>query len=546
MQSDDMKPELQQSPRMIPALQARTPKLSRLITLHCLILMLALIQAHSLAQQQPPTKGILEALAMSQLGPSIDLLRELLAIPNDAHYEDHLWRNIDFMAKAFRERGFETRELPTAGPPMLLAQTTLPKAKRNVLLYLQIDGQPTDVSHWAQPDPHQAVLKERGGDGDGWREIPWSHLQNAFNPDWRVFARSAADAKGPAAMFLSALDVMKIARLEPTFNIKVVMDFEEELGSPNLPDAVERHKEALQADWLLIFDGPRHASNRPTLNFGARGIVDLTLTVHGPRAPQHSGHYGNYVPNPALRLSQLLSSMKDERGRVTISGFYDGIELDEATRAILRQTPDDEAEIRRSLGIAAPDAVAATLQEALQFPSLNIRGMASAWVGDQARTIIPATATAEIDIRLVPETSAERLVGLVRAHIEEQGYYVTDGPEPTNEERMQYSKIASFSYQVFYQAFRTPYKSEAGAWLTRALERSFGEVPVRIRISGGSIPISPFVVKLGVPAVGVPTVNKDNNQHSPNENLRLGNYVEGIQTFLAILNIPVELSCVFS
>ena len=113
--------------------------------------------------------------------------------------------------------------------------------------------------------------------------------------------------------------------------------------------------------------------------------------------------------------------MKDERGRVTISGFYDGIELDEATRAILRQTPDDEAEIRRRLGIAAPDAVAATLQEALQFPSLNIRGMASAWVGDQARTIIPATATAEIDIRLVPETSAERLVGLVRAHIEEQG-----------------------------------------------------------------------------------------------------------------------------
>ena len=335
-------------------------------------------------------------------------------------------------------------------------------------------------------------------------------------------------------MFLTALDIFAAEAMAQTYTLKVIMDFEEERGSPNLPAAVERHQEALAADMLIIFDGPRHVSNQPSLTFGARGIATVDLMVYGPRVPQHSGHYGNYAPNPAFRLARLLASMKDDAGRVVIPGYYDGITLDDATRAILAQVPDDEAAIQRTLGIAHPDSVAETYQEAIQYPSLNVRGMASGWVDDAVRTIVPSFAHAEIDVRLTPETDPERLLGLIRRHIENQRYYVIDRA-PTDGERTAHPRIATFTHEVSYGAFRTPYDSEVGLWLTAAMQRAFGQDPIRKRMSGGSIPISPFIQTLGLPAVTVPTVNADNNQHSPNENLRVGNYLDGIKTFLAIL-----------
>ena len=204
-------------------------------------------------------------------------------------------------------------------------------------------------------------------------------------------------------------------------------------------------------------------------------------------------------------------------------------------KSVLAQVPDDKARIDSILGIAASDAIAPSLQEALQYPSLNVRGMSAAWTGDKARTIIPDKAIAELDLRLVPEVDAERLIGLVRQHIEAQGFLLLDNREPTEEERLNHPRIASFKSRKAYAAFQTPYDSRVGTWLTRAMTRTFGEAPVRLRMMGGSIPISPFVTTLGIPAVIVPTVNRDNNQHSPNENLRVGNYIDGVATFLAIL-----------
>jgi acetylornithine deacetylase/succinyl-diaminopimelate desuccinylase-like protein len=332
---------------------------------------------------------------------------------------------------------------------------------------------------------------------------------------------------------------MDAAAVTPDFNIKVIVDSEEELGSPNLPAAVERYRDALAADMLVIFDGPRHPTNLPTLTFGARGIATITLTVYGPRVPQHSGHYGNWAPNPAFRLTQILASMKDEFGRVTIPGFYDGVVLDDATRAVLARVPDDETAIKQQLGIVETDSVGATLQEARQYPSINIRGMASGWVGEQRRTIVPSFATAEIDVRLVKESDPERLLGLLRRHIEGLGYYVIDR-EPTEAERQSRPRIATFTSNISYAAYRTEMDSDIGHWLTDAMVHLFGEEPIKIRTSGGSIPISPFVATLDVPAVTVPTVNPDNNQHSPNENLRLGNFVEGVQVMLAILQQPMR------
>lgn len=495
------------------------------------------VVSSGVAVGQQLDRATIAARAEAQAPRALELFRQYLSIPNDAHHPEEIRTLLLWLDHAFRERGFRTSELPTAGSPLLLAERPVSDAHDTVLFYLQADGQPVSPSHWEQEDPYTAVLKMRGPDGT-WRALPWERLQGERNNEWRIFARSASDSKGPNIQFLAAIDAMDEAGVTPDFTIKVVVDMEEELGSPHLPAAVERYRDRLAADMLVILDGPPHISNRPTLKFGARGIATITLTTYGPRVPLHSGHYGNYAPNPAIRLAQILGSMKDERGRVTIPGFYDGVELDAEARAVLAGVPDDEGAIREQLGIAEIDDVGSSLQEAVQYPSLNVRGLSSGWVGAQRRTIIPATATAEVDVRLVLESDPVRLLRLVREHIERLGYYVVARP-PTDEERRKHSKIVSFTSEISYLAFRTDFESRPGRWLSAALEHLYGEDPIKIRTSGGSIPISPFVSTLAVPAVSVPTVNPDNNQHSPNENIRVGNFVEGIKVVLAVLTQPI-------
>ena len=335
-------------------------------------------------------------------------------------------------------------------------------------------------------------------------------------------------------MFLKAMDVINDLGIKPNFNIKVIMDFEEELGSPHLPKAVKDYQNELAADMLVIFDGARHLSNQPTLSFGARGIATISLEVFGPRVPLHSGNYGNYAPNPAVKLSKLLASLWQDDGRVAIPGWYDGITISDEVKAILKQVPDDEAQIQKYFGIASTDNIGNNFQEAIQYPALGILGLQSAWVGKQTRTIIPASAIAELNIRLVKETDGERMVKLLKDYIENQGYYLVDN-QPKEEERKTHDKIARFNAEISYGAFRTEFDTEVGQWLRRGMNTAFGHDPIQIRTTGGSIPISPFVITLGIPAVAVPTVNPDNNQHSPNENIRLGNYIDGIKTIAAIL-----------
>ncbi|MFK8163759.1 MAG: M20/M25/M40 family metallo-hydrolase [Lewinella sp.] len=474
----------------------------------------------------------LEKLAATYAQNSFPLLRELLSIPNVASFPDDIEKNVVWCESAFGNRGFQTTRIDTETVPLLLAERKAAGATKTVLIYLQIDGQPVDSTRWFQANPFQPVLKERNPSGE-WEIIPWNRVDN-YDDEMRVFARAASDAKGPVAMFLTALDAIKSRTLNPNFNIKVIMDFEEELGSPHLPQAVMENRDLLAADMLIIFDGPRHITNQPTLTFGARGIATVTLTTYGPIVPQHSGHFGNYAPNPALRMAKLLASMKDDDGRVTIPGFYDGIKIDEATERILRAVPDDEQQIRDRLQLGAVDKVGRYYQEAIQYPSLNIRGMQSGWIDEKVRTIVPGWARAEIDVRLVLEVDPERLISLIREHVEKQGYFVTD-EIPDKATRLAHEKVATITHDISYQSFRTDFDSEVGVWLRSALKRAFGKDPIMVRMSGGSIPISPFVTTLNVPAVTVPTVNRDNNQHSPNENLRLGNYREGIKTMIAIL-----------
>ena len=476
----------------------------------------------------------LDNLSMEQARKSFPAFYELLSLENDAHFPQAIEKNMQWCEKAFSDRQFSTRRMETKGIPLLLAERKSPGASKTVLIYLQIDGQPVDPEKWDQPSPWKPVLKEKNAGGK-WMIISDDKLQSGnINPDWRIFARSTSDAKGPAMAYLAALDALASMNKRPNFNMKVILDFEEELGSPRLPDAVIQYKKDLAADMLIIFDGPRHVSNQPTLSFGARGICEITLTTFGPRNPMHSGNYGNYAPNPVFGMSHLLASMKTEDGKVKIPGFYDGIIISAKEKKLLAEVPDNEDEINKFLGIAEPEKVGDNFQEAMQYPTLNVRGLQALYIGEKARTLIPDKAVAEIDIRLVPTSDAQRLIDLVKNHIVHQGYHLVD-KLPTEEERMKYPKLAAFSSLISYGAFQTSFDSEIGIWLQKAMKRAFGKDPVRIRITGGSIPISPFVVTLGIPAVSVPTVNADNNQHAENENIRVGNYIDAVKTFLAIM-----------
>ena len=484
------------------------------------------------------TKDQIEKFAIDQDQKLFQEFYDFLSLPNDANIPDQLTANIEWCERSFKKRGFKTKHLKTDRLPLILAEKRFNRNYPTVLFYVQVDGQPVDPTKWFQKDPFLPVLKSMNSKGE-WQEIPWDNLKKDYDEDWRVFARSASDAKAPINSFLIALDIMDEQNLEPNYNIKVIMDMEEEMGSPNLPNAVKKYRKKLKADRLVILDGPRHPSNEPTLTFGARGIATIQLKVHGPKYPQHSGHYGNYVPNPAIRLSQIIASMKNQDGVVTINGFYDGIEISDKARKIMAQVPDDENEIRRSIGISEIDKVADNYQESIQYPSLNVRGLKSGWVEKEVRTIIPSFALAEIDVRLVKETDPNRLIGLIKEHIQKQGYHIIK-KDPSDVERMKYGRLITFKSKISYTAFRTPIDSPIGDWLSSAIRNGFEMEPIIKRTSGGSVPISPFVNTLGVPAVTVPTVNPDNNQHSPNENIRVGNLIESVRTHLAILAQPYK------
>jgi acetylornithine deacetylase/succinyl-diaminopimelate desuccinylase-like protein len=483
-----------------------------------------LVAAAALAYGQE--RAAVETWVASHQRPIMGDFDELLRIPNVGTDRPNIRRNALFIRGLLERHGMRAELLETAGNPLVYAEKNLPGAARTVLYYIHYDGQPVDLSRW-KTDPFRPVMR------DGAREIAdWSSLDK-FPNDWRIYARSASDDKAPIVAFCAAMDALggKFSS-----NVHVVIDGEEEMGSPSLTAAIGRYRDKLKASLLLILDGPVHPSGRPTLAFGARGIVTLDLTVYGPKMALHSGHYGNWIPNPAMRLAQLLASMKDDQGRTTIEGFYAGVPpLTAAERRVLRSVPDDEPALLKLFGVARPDAVGESLQEALQFPSLNVRGLRSGYV-DEPRTIIPVDATAAIDVRLVKETPAAQMVEKVRAHIEKQGYHFTDA-EPDDAARMKYPRLARLKAGEVMEAYRTEPESAEAIQVTRALTRIWGAEPVRIRTMGGTVPIAPFIRELGVPAVGVPIVNFDNNQHSDNENLRVGNLWSGIVTLAALLGM---------
>jgi acetylornithine deacetylase/succinyl-diaminopimelate desuccinylase-like protein len=510
-----------------PAQPSRFRTANYKIGLATALLAICSIAAH--AQAPAPWVPKVRAWIEGHHAAVISELLDLLSIPNVAADRANVRRNAEHLRALFEKRGFGAELLETAGNPLVYAELKVPGAVRTLLLYSHYDGQPVDAKGWRQRDPFQPVLR-LGKDGE---EIAGAVH---YDPETRVYARSASDDKAPIVMVLAAIDALAAAGERPSSNVRVILDGEEEAGSPSLVPAIAKYRDRLSADLMVILDGPQHASGRPTIAYGARGIASVDLTVFGPKVGVHSGNYGNWIPNPAQRLALLLASMKDEEGHILVKGWNDGIDkLTPDEQTMLAAVPEDAATMLRTFGVAAPEAAYPKLQQALQYPTLNVRGMNSAFVGAGARTIIPASATAAIDIRLVKETPAEAMIEKIRAHVVAQGYHLVDG-EPDEAARAKYSKLARLkSIEQPTGAFRTSPMDPHARALAASIRAACGVEPVHLRTLGGTVPIAPFIEALGFPAVLVPTVNYDNNQHEENENLRIGNLLDGILTVAAIL-----------
>jgi len=466
----------------------------------------------------------------------------LLSTPNVASDKPNIRKNAEQLRQMLSRRGFAAEILETDVNPLVYGELRVPGASRTVLWYAHYDGQPFDPKLWKQESAFKPIMRD-GRMEDGAKEIPNFAALKTYPAGARVYARSASDDKAPIIALLTAIDALRASGQQPKSNVRLILDGEEEASSHGLISSLPKYKDKYRADMMLVLDGPVHSSGKPTVVFGGRGIATLELTVFGPKFALHSGHYGNWVPNPAMDLIQLIASMKDENGRAVVEGFYDDVPpLTPEEKRILASVPDDPKALMQFFGISRTDKVGSSLQEALQYPSLNVRGLRSAYIGSEARTIIPESATASIDIRLVKETDPDRMIRRVVDHVRKQGFYVVD-KDPDDATRAKYPRIvrvtsgsggATFAGT---KAYRTEMTHPASIEITNIIQRTWNEVPVRIRTMGGTVPMAPFAETLGFPIISIPVVNFDNNQHSENENLRLENLWKAIVTFAAVLTL---------
>jgi acetylornithine deacetylase/succinyl-diaminopimelate desuccinylase-like protein len=280
----------------------------------------------------------------------LDEFTRLLAIPNVASDRENIRRNAQFILELMQRRGLNPQLLEAKSkdtPPAVYGEWKVAGATRAIVFYAHYDGQPTDPKQWTGTMPWQPIWRSAALESGGAIVSLPANLES-INPEWRVYARSASDDKAGVMAILTAFDALRAQGVTPALNIKFIFEGEEEAGSPHLGEIIDLHKDLLAADAWIICDGPVHQSGRKQAVFGVRGDVNVDVTVYGAKRPLHSGHYGNWAPNPAMLLAHLLSSMKDDAGRVTIAGWYEGVEpLGEAERRAIAEAPayDDESPI---------------------------------------------------------------------------------------------------------------------------------------------------------------------------------------------------------
>lgn len=441
---------------------------------------------------------------------------EFLSIPNVAADPAGLQKNADFLLEMLKKRGVDTRLLSiSSAPPVVYGQVVVPGATRTIVFYAHYDGQPVTPSEW-EGDPFRPVIRE-------------------VNGEQRIYARSAGDDKAAIFAQLTALDALRNAKIPLRANIRFVWEGEEEAGSPHLEEILEANRELVHGDVWLICDGPVDQSGKQTVVFGARGDAHLEVTVYGPHHGLHSGHYGNWAPNPAMMLAQLLAGMKDEDGHVLVPHFYDGIQpLSTVEKAALARAPVNDQMLMNSFWLGHVDGNGKHLLELINQPSLNINGFASGQIGERATNVIPPTATADLDLRLVVGIDWREQQKHVIDYIQSCGYFVVDS-EPTREILTQHAKVARVTRdETGYNAVRTPMDLPIAKQVIAAVESAQGDV-VLLPTMGGSVPLGAIEHAAQTHTITVPIANYDDNQHAANENLRLENLWNGVATMAALL-----------
>ena len=443
---------------------------------------------------------------------------DFLSIPNVAADPAGLRRNAEFLISALKSRGADARLLSAAGaPPVVFGQILTPGATHTVVFYAHYDGQPVTASEWTIP-PFQPEVRSVSGEA-------------------RIFARSAGDDKAAIFAQLTALDALKAAHIPLRANIRFVWEGEEEAGSPHLERILMENRELVHGDVWLVCDGPVDQSGKQTVVFGARGDAHVEITVYGPHHGLHSGHYGNWAPNPAMMLAQLLAGMKDESGHVLIPHFYDGIApLSAAEKNALAHAPVNDAMLMDAFWLGHTEGGGAHLLELINQPSLNVNGLSSAQTGAHAANVIPSMAVADLDLRLVVgidwKIQEQRVVDFVGS----RGYFVVDH-EPTKEELTSHPRVAKVLCDTAsYNAVRTPMDLPIAQEVIDAVKGARGDV-VLLPTMGGSVPLGAMERAAQTRTITVPIANYDDNQHAANENLRLSNLWDGVETMAALLEM---------
>lgn len=476
-------------------------------------------------------------------GPNIlSSYKELLALPNNASDAVNIRKNASMISEMFSSRGFKMQLLEVEGsPPVVYGERMLPGAQRTICIYAHYDGQPADPTLWKHK-PFEPVLYDNAMFKGG-KQIDFPKTGATVNEDWRIYARSASDDKTPIIALAAAVDALKAQGIAYTSNIKLFFDGEEEAGSPHVKSILEKYH-ALFDDvtvWLLC-DGPVFQTGDPSLKFGGRGVTDMELTVYGASRPLHSGHYGNYAPDPGFMLSQLLATMKDASGKVTIEGFYDTVEpISDFEKEQLKKVPNIESQIKDDLQLGFTEGNGETLFERLLLPSLTVKGMLAGNVGSLARNVIPNVAIASLSLRLVKGNDPDKMLDLVEAHIRKQGWHVVYD-EPDKATRMRYERVVKVDRDgTGFPAAKVSMDHPAILPVIQAVRSLTGDKLVLLPSEGGSNGIFSIIFDdLKKPGISVNMVNHDNNQHAEDENVRVGNIWYGVDLMGVLLTMPAE------
>ncbi|MER8963682.1 M20/M25/M40 family metallo-hydrolase [Mesorhizobium sp. M0701] len=429
---------------------------------------------------------------------SLGRLKEYLRHPSISAENIGVDEVSDLLVEMLTEIGLETSLMPTAGHPMVVARWQKAAGKPTLLLYGHYDVQPADpIEKWLSP-PFEPTIR-----------------------DGRIYARGVGDNKGQHfAQILAIESHLKVHGTLPC-NVILLLEGEEEIGSPHIADFVRANKDFLKADLAVTADGPRHASGAPVIKFGSRGVLSFELRCRHACRDLHSGNYGGVVPNPIWTLVHLLGTMKNADGEITIDGFHEGIEPPSPEElAAIERLPLDVETYKHSLGLVRLDAPAERpfYERLCSRPTLTINGFHGGYSGPGSKTVLPSDAFVKCDIRLVEAQDPGDLLRKVAAHVKQHAPDV----ELIAMESMSPSK--------------TPLASPFTGPLRRAFVAAQGEEPLLIPAGFGSLPSYVFTKILGIPAFETPYANHDEANHAPNENLTLDCFYSGIRTGSALLH----------